>query len=149
MFEELCEHGNNSADYPKTARSPSLPKSTALKKCESLHKEERIKRLESFANDLKIVKRQDRLGPIKRETMGILSKAYEELGKLEKALHWADMWVAFDERDLYAQVRKAQLMCRIPELTNEGKDLLARLYKKVPEAEVVTNAYWACCLNAA
>ena len=36
MFEGLSEHGNNSTDYPETARSPSLPKLTPLEKCESL-----------------------------------------------------------------------------------------------------------------
>ena len=36
MFEELSEHGNNSTDYPETARSPSLPKLAPLEKCENL-----------------------------------------------------------------------------------------------------------------
>ncbi len=35
MFEELSEHGNNSTDYPETARNPRLPKSTPPQKCES------------------------------------------------------------------------------------------------------------------
>ncbi len=100
-----------------------------------------IAMLEKLMSDLESIQKLDCLDHIKREGMKMLSGIFEKRSNLDGAMKWADKWVDFDDKDLYGQVHKARLMCQIADSRNAGKQLLANLYQKVPEAKVVVNAY--------
>ncbi|MDD3813705.1 MAG: hypothetical protein PHZ02_03585 [Desulfocapsaceae bacterium] len=100
-----------------------------------------IDALEALLVDLESIKVMDRLDPIKRRSLSLLTEALMEAKYFERALFWAEKWVEFDENDLKAQAIRGKLVSFIPGREKEGIELLKNLFKRVPEAEVVAKTY--------
>jgi hypothetical protein len=91
-----------------------------------------VEQLGSLLEDMAHVKKRDRLDPVKRNSLKVLS------GKLYAAKEYAmaevyyDQWLAFDEKDLNAHFGKIRLMHQQPENKSRGRLLLLDLLHKFP-----------------
>lgn len=97
--------------------------------------------LEELLNDLSEVRKRDRLERLKRMSYENIVQALETQGKVAQALSWAERWVAFDELDIFAQLRLSRLLYVAPGRKDEGKDLLDALYRKIPESSLVVGEH--------
>ena len=70
--------------------------------------------LEALLEDLEHVRKLDRLDEVKRKVLGLFVRQYEATDRQELALRYADLFDAFDERDLHNQARRNHLMLRDP-----------------------------------
>lgn len=104
-----------------------------------------IQLLEALLKDLEPIGKGDRLAGLKREVMYTL--ALQDGSRPDRSLAWFDRWIAFDDRDLVAQVNRAQLLLRMPARAKEGEQVLTALYRKVPEVAVVAKSYQAMLLE--
>ena len=115
-----------------------------FKKAKKVLKKDKAKgitALESFLNKVAEVKVSDRLDGLKYQAYPLLIKNLMELELTEKALYWVDDWLAFHEKDIFAQVVRAELLLDIPSREKEGREALSQLFEKFPEVPVVTEAY--------
>jgi hypothetical protein len=103
--------------------------------------EEVRRRLEDLLTDLDWVKKQDRLGPIKRSAFQALVQLLERQESYAPALEWADRWVAFDQRDLNALLQQARLMYHAPGQPDQRLEAMAELYRRMPEVKRVALGY--------
>ncbi|MDP6098175.1 MAG: hypothetical protein QGG67_19665, partial [Gammaproteobacteria bacterium] len=61
--------------------------------------------LEQLLGKLSAIQRNDRLSGIKRQSLDLITETYLKRSENEKAVHWAEIWTEFDERDLPGAVR--------------------------------------------
>jgi hypothetical protein len=97
--------------------------------------------LEQFLAELSEINKLDRLDRIKREAFKSVVQVLDNEGKTEEALVWAERWVEFDGRDLFAQVSRAKLMRKIPMKIEEGWSLISEWYRKIPNSSLIANEY--------
>lgn len=101
-----------------------------------------VKAVETLLRDLHRIKKRDRLDPIKRRSLELVTEALsKEHSQLERAIYWADQWVDFDEKDLNGHVRRVELLGRAARRQTEARDTSSRLYGMVPETEAVVQLY--------
>lgn len=105
------------------------------------NKDKAIEILEDLLARLKTIKKMDRLAPIKRKSLSLLTKVLSNKGQYTRALFWAEQWIAFDEKDLFAQSRRGRIIYLTPGREGEGTEILADLFARSPESEVITEAY--------
>ncbi|MCP3916254.1 MAG: hypothetical protein GY711_11920 [bacterium] len=91
-----------------------------------------IEALTELADDLRHIKKRDRLDKFKRTTLTRLMSAHAGQGDLDKALEYADEQLAFDDRDLMHIVTRALLLERIPGRAEEAEQILAELTERIP-----------------
>jgi len=103
--------------------------------------QEAIKVLENFIEELRDIRKHDRLDPIKRIAMAKLVQLYITMNDFNQALRLLETWIAFDERDLFAQVELAELLGRIPGRATDGVRIITDHYEKVPTFLPVVDAY--------
>ncbi len=92
-----------------------------------------VQKLESLLAGLESIKKMDRLDAIKRSALRELVALYQGLNESVSALLWAEHWMEFDERDLYAKAAHAKVLSSIAGREDEGLKELERLYHLVPE----------------
>ncbi|MFT5698318.1 MAG: tetratricopeptide (TPR) repeat protein [Desulforhopalus sp.] len=95
----------------------------------------------TLLSDLEPIKAMDRLAPIKRQTLTLLTENLIESGDIERALFWSELWVQFNDQDLLALAQRAKLVYLTQGRKEEGLILLTELYRKVPEAQIITDTY--------
>lgn len=103
--------------------------------------ENAIINLEILLEEIKDIKKHDRLDPIKRVTLEKLAQMYIQKGDLNQALILLETWVAFDENDLFAQVELAQLLNKIPGRKLDGLKIIEEYYEKVPTFTPIVDTY--------
>ncbi len=94
--------------------------------------EDALRILKSITEELKDIKKQDRLAPIKQKTINKIVQVYTKRKEFKDALKWLDIWLAFNDRDLVAQVKRAKLLTKIPGREMDGEKIISELYDKVP-----------------
>ncbi|MCI5161214.1 MAG: hypothetical protein D3917_04155 [Candidatus Electrothrix sp. AX5] len=97
--------------------------------------------LQLLLEDLRAIKYNDRLAPIKRKCFVLLLQLFREDGRINEALSVVKEWVKFNDRDLNALTLQGELLRSLSEREREGEIILTKLFGKVPEAEVVAKAY--------
>ncbi|MCZ6597675.1 MAG: hypothetical protein O7B99_08560, partial [Planctomycetota bacterium] len=102
---------------------------------------EALELLERAADELEPVRKQDRLDSVKRRVLRLLVQHHHAAGNPERALHWADRYAEFDDRDLNNAVNRMQLIGSTAGREAEGQALLAELYAKVPGSWQVVRPY--------
>ena len=100
-----------------------------------------IAALESFMKEVAEIKVSDRLDNLKYQAYPLLIKNLRGLELFEKALYWVDNWLEFHEKDIFAQVLRAELLLDISSREKEGHDALSHLFEKFPDVSVVAEAY--------
>lgn len=94
-----------------------------------------------FLSDIETIKKMDRLDPVKRKGLEIISQSCFQENNYEEALFWTNKWLEFDDRDLYAALQKAEILYCMPEKKEEGISLFRTFYQKLPEVEFIARAY--------
>lgn len=89
------------------------------------------------------IRKHDRFAAEKREFLEQISNHYQQKGNYQEALKWVGVWEEFDERDLFAKVRRAKIYLAMPEKADEGRALARQLFEMAPEIPVVNNLYLA------
>ncbi len=115
-----------------------------FKKAKKILKKDKAKgitALESFMKEVAEIKVSDRLDNLKYQAYPLLIKNLKELELFEKALYWVDNWLEFHEKDLFAQVLRAELLLDISGREREGREALSQLFEKFSEVPVVAEAY--------
>ncbi|MCK5539436.1 MAG: hypothetical protein KAI69_00795 [Deltaproteobacteria bacterium] len=115
-----------------------------FKKAKKILENDKVKgiaALESFMEEVAEIKVSDRLDKFKYRAYPLLIKNLKELELFEKALYWVDNWLEFHEKDLFAQVLRAELLLDISSREREGREALSQLFEKFPEVPVVVKAY--------
>lgn len=97
--------------------------------------------LEDFLSDIESIKILDRLAPVKRKTLALLTERYIESAEFDKALSVVEKWVEFDDQDLNALASYGLVLSSIPAQEEHGLKQLSDLFKKVPEGAMVAEAY--------
>lgn len=100
-----------------------------------------IERLADLLEDLEDIQKSDRLGGIKRAALDLLTASLEAEGDFARAAGWAERWTGFDERDLNARIRLAELLSRTAGREEEGIGLLAEVQRRIPEVEAINESY--------
>jgi len=101
--------------------------------------------LEQLLGKLSAIQRNDRLSGIKRQSLDLITETYLKRSENEKAVHWAEIWTEFDERDLPGAVRLYTAMYEIPERRAQAIESLNKLRIIVPESEMAArrSVQWA------
>lgn len=99
---------------------------------------EQILRLEIQLADLQDIKKGDRLDLFKRISLDKVSNLYIKEKNYPKAVDWAIVWMAFDNKDLLANIRYITALYEQPEFRSEAHKELNKLLVKVPESAMVS-----------
>lgn len=100
-----------------------------------------IASLESFIKEVAELEVSDRLDKLKYQAYPLLIYNLKGVGNFEKALYWVDDWLEFHEKDIIAQILRAELLLDLPSREKEGHEALSRLFEKFPEVSAVAEAY--------
>lgn len=103
--------------------------------------------LEKLLSEMEPIKNLDRVAPLKRKVLALLTERYTESAKFDKALIVSGKWIDFDDQDLNALAKHGLILSSIPEKEEEGLQRLSDLFVKVPEASVVAETYAKLLLN--
>jgi hypothetical protein len=99
---------------------------------------EQIFSLEKQLVDLQDIKKGDRLAPIKRVYLEKVSNLYFKEKNYPKAMEWALVWMSFDDKDLFANIRYISALYEQPEYRSEARAQLNKLLVKVPESAMIS-----------
>ncbi len=91
-----------------------------------------IKELEELLNDLKDIKKGDRLDHIKRKCMRKLVKELIHVGRSKRARILIEQWKEFDKNDIFSHLEYANLLIQNPDTREQGDKLLMELLKQYP-----------------
>jgi len=112
-------------------------------KAKEILKDDKLKgiaALETFLNDNKNINVSDRLDQLKYQAFPLLIKNFKDLGRVREALYWANQWLDFHKKDLFAQVCHAELLLDIPGRKEEGEEALFQLFKMFPNVPKIVTA---------
>lgn len=98
-------------------------------------------------NDLNKIQKLDRLDPVKRRAFDQLIQVLKRQNRLESALYWAEKWIDFDNKDLFALTQRTKVLYSITERRDEAKRLISDLRKQLPESRVVFDTYYQILLK--
>ncbi len=94
----------------------------------------------SLVGELDWVRRQDYLADVLRDSYSALATLEEQRGNDAAAYAWMFQWVRFDEQDVMAATRLAELECAWPDYRQAGLDRLTALSRRYPGHPVVVRA---------
>lgn len=100
-----------------------------------------LTRMEQLAVDLEPIRKGDRLAQMKRVVCLQLVQGSLAAGQPDRALAWADRWLAFDARDFDAMLTRARTLFQVPGREEEALSYLQQLqtrYGDVDKVRVVT-----------
>lgn len=103
--------------------------------------------LKTLLNDMNSIRKGDRPEGLKAKSFELLTKVLLAEDKPLEALARYEQWIAFDDRNLIAQVGKARVLCTLPERKEEGIRMISDLYRKVPDSLPVAEAYASVLLE--
>ncbi|MDJ0836380.1 MAG: hypothetical protein QNK37_07655 [Acidobacteriota bacterium] len=90
--------------------------------------------------DLESTAKGDRLTDVKVRAFDTLAREYARTNEHQARIDVFDRWIAFDDRDLRPQIRRAVVMRNLPERRAEGDTEMYRLSKMAPSSAVVIEA---------
>lgn len=112
-----------------------------LKEAMAEPREQQEDKLIQLIKSLEHIKKRDRLYHVKRQiflsliNLSMIEKKYNE------AIYWTERWVDFDEKDLVAKLKKAQILYSIPGRKDEGRLILENLYHRYPDVKKISDNY--------
>ena len=100
-----------------------------------------LRALQRLLDDLREVRKRDRLAPIKRAALHLLGQQHQAAGNTAGALAaYADM-IELDDKDIEARIERASLLYEIPERRSQGEELITALYRRIPSAPIVAQRF--------
>jgi tetratricopeptide (TPR) repeat protein len=96
-----------------------------------------LNRFLALEKEFESVHKGDRLAVMRQVVFTKLSNIYLNKKDYDSALHWIEQWIAFDERDFNAKLKKVELLILSPGRYREGIDYLYELHERYPDVKAI------------
>ncbi len=100
-----------------------------------------VRKLESILVDLGPTKKFDRHARLKRKALRETTKYFTQNNQRKKALAWYDTWISYDDRDLLAQIDRAQLLLENTMDRPKGEEVIHQLAQRAPESWFIAETF--------